>query len=108
MQVYFEGEHPLDGAKVVESAMTRHVNRLIRKAAAEPDCKAPHRCTLQLVMRNRTDLDILISAANPVPALGSKAQHSQGAPHQAAAAQQQLQQPLQQQQQHRAAITEEL
>jgi hypothetical protein len=104
VQVYFEGEHPLDGAKVVESAMTRHVNRLIRKAAAGPECKAPHRCTLQLVMRNRTGLDILMTA-NTAPALGSRAQHSQAAPSKAAAAQQQLQQ---QRHHHRVASTDEL
>jgi hypothetical protein len=48
-QVSFSGPYPLDGAKVVEAALTRHLGRHLRKAAAAPGCTHNrHGCTVAM------------------------------------------------------------
>lgn len=56
LQITFEGEYPLDGAKVAEAALTRTVNRVVRQALAQPGCKASHGCTLQLAVHSTQEL----------------------------------------------------
>lgn len=61
VQVVFEGEYPLDGAKVVETAMTRSVGRVLRQAQAQPGCKARHGCTIRLALQGQDGLKALVA-----------------------------------------------
>jgi arylsulfatase A-like enzyme len=94
MQVVFDGEFPLEGAKVVETAMRRTVNRVMRQAQAQPGCKARHGCTVKLALHGHDDLRALVSN-NTAPGVQQKHKPNQ---------QQQQQQPKQQQlaRQHQA------
>jgi hypothetical protein len=47
-QVEYAGPYPLDGAKVIEAAITRQVGRPLRQAAALPGCKTRWGCSLTL------------------------------------------------------------
>lgn len=68
LQVVFEGAYPLDGAKVVETAMTRTVGRLTRHARAMPGCKARHGCIVKLTLNGQDGLKALV-ANNTSPSL---------------------------------------
>lgn len=60
IQVEFAGRYPLDGAKVIESTMTRQVARPIRKAAAMPGCLARKGCTLELSLQGDRKLQVTV------------------------------------------------
>ncbi|KAF8072817.1 TOR1A [Scenedesmus sp. PABB004] len=47
-KVDFSGPYPLDGAKVIDPAITRQVGRPLRQAMALPGCRAREGCTLAL------------------------------------------------------------
>lgn len=103
LQVSYEGRYPLDGAKVVETAMMRHVDRLIRHAAAKPGCKAAHGCSIQLALQEQDSSSLRVLVANNTAA---SAQQRKRAQQQEVLRQQQLQQQQQQQRrdQHSAIV----
>lgn len=80
VQVVFEGEYPLDGAKVVETAMTRSVGRMLRQAQAQPGCKARHGCTIRLALQGQDGLKALVAnntAGGTAPPTPSQSQQQQ-------------------------------
>jgi len=89
LQITFDGPYPFDGAKVIDGVMTRTANRLIRREAARPGCRAFLGCTMWLSVRG--DNTLTLSAKNNTAAMVQK--HKQG--HKAA-----LQQQHQLQHQH--------
>jgi hypothetical protein len=102
VQVAYDGEFPLDGAKVVETAMMRTVSRVMRQAQAQPGCKAKHGCTVKLALDGQ-GLTALVSN-NTAPVVQQKQKPKPK--------KQQQQQPKQQQPAHqhhpRRPSTEEL
>lgn len=61
MQVTYEGEFPLDGAKVVDAVMKWRVDRGLRAAVAKPGCKAVHGCTLELFVGDGDSIRIRVT-----------------------------------------------
>lgn len=53
LQVSFAGPYPLDGAKVIDMALTRAVARPIRRAMVLPGCRARLGCTLSLSVQQQ-------------------------------------------------------
>lgn len=60
-QVVYDGEYPLDGAKVVETALRHTVSGLIRLASQKPGCKASHGCSLHLAEHSHDQLKVLVA-----------------------------------------------
>lgn len=83
LQITFDGSYPFDGAKVIDGVMTRTVNRLIRREAARPGCRAYLGCTMWLSVQG--DNTLTLSAKNNTAAMVQK--HKQA--HKAALQQQQ-------------------
>eukprot|EP00775_Hariotina_reticulata_P002444 gene2444-2747_t len=60
-QVQFSGPYPLDGAKVIDAAVTRLIARPIRQAVAMPGCSTHLGCTLLLsVNASAQQVDLLV------------------------------------------------
>jgi hypothetical protein len=86
-QVEYAGPYPLDGAKVIEAAVTRQVGRPLRQAAALPGCQARWGCNLTLsVLEDGSRLKISVrnntkpgsAAPSKAPGAAAAAKHMPG------------------------------
>eukprot|EP00879_Flechtneria_rotunda_P003365 GHRR01003593.1.p1 GENE.GHRR01003593.1~~GHRR01003593.1.p1 ORF type:complete len:369 (+),score=124.57 GHRR01003593.1:1009-2115(+) len=59
-KVEFSGDYPLDGAKVIDAAITRQVARPMRRAVGMPGCTSWQGCTITLTVQDSVRLKLVV------------------------------------------------